>query len=315
MWSNGGKFILGGRRTLSDNASIFGENVYDVFGSEQSLTSAYGVEYQANDFLSYSTALNFGQVRDDIDGDFERRGVSLGLRYADADMTARVLGEVRIDDADAASTRTDSETYIASADVAYAISASARLLFSMRAAQTNASEDPELDGQYVELTFGYALRPIEDERFNMLAMIRYLGDDYGQTVDGVPRAGDVQNSAVASVEGNYDINERWTIGGKLGYRWTESGPNEDSLTDNNAYLAILNARYHVVNEWDILLEARQFGAIDAGTTETGILAAVYKQVGRGTQVGVGYNFGAFSDDLTDLTADDGGAFINIVTSF
>lgn len=312
---NGGKFILGGRRMLSDNVSMYGENVYDVFGSEQSLTSAYGVDYQANDFLSYSAAVNYGQVRDDTNGNFERSGLSLGMRYGDADLTARLLGEIRIDDADAVSSRTDSETYIASADVAYTINPSERLLFSLRAAQTSADEDPNLDGHYLETTFGYALRPVEDERFNMLAMLRYLRDDYGQTVDGTPRAGDVQNSAVVSVEGNYDLNQRWTIGGKLGYRWTESGPDQDNLIDNNAYLAVLNARYHVVNEWDILLEARQFGAVDAGTTETGLLGAVYKHVGRGTQVGVGYNFGSFSDDLTDLTADDGGAFINIVTSF
>lgn len=312
---NGGKFILGGRRTLSDTASIFGENVYDVFGSEQSLTSAYGVEYQASDFLSYTAAVNFGQVRDDVNGNFERSGLSLGMRYVDEDITARILGEVRIDDADATFARTSSETYIASADVAYTISPSARLLFSLRAARTDAESDPNLDGRYLETTLGYALRPVDDERFNMLAMVRHLSDNYGQTVDGVPRAGDVQNSTVLSVEGNYDLNERWTLGGKLGYRATQSGPDLGSLVDNDAYLLIANARYHVVHNWDVLLEARQFGALDSGTTETGILAAVYRQVGQGTQVGVGYNFGSFSDDLTDLSADDGGAFINIVTSF
>ncbi len=312
---NGGKFVLGGRRTLSNNATMFGENVYDVFGREQSMTSAYGVEYQASDFLSYSAAVNFGQVRDDVDGTFERRGLSLGMRYQDADMTARVLGEVRVDDADAASNRTESETYIASADVTYTISPPARLLFSLRAARTNAENDPDLDGQYVETTLGYALRPVDDERLNILAMLRYLSDDYGQTIDGASRARDVQNSTVISVEGNYDLNERWTVGAKLGYRATQSGPDQDNLSDNDAFLAVANARYHVVNEWDILIEARQFQALDAGTSETGLLAAIYKHFGQGTQVGVGYNFGSFSDDLTDLTNDDGGAFINIVMSF
>lgn len=312
---NGGRFVLGGRRTLSDNASIFGENVYDIFGTEQSLTSAYGVEYKANDFLSHSVAINFGEVNDDVNGDFDRRGLSLGTRYSDTDLTVRVLGEVRIDDADSISARSDSETFIASADVAYKIDPSRRMLFSLRAAQTNSDDDPDLDGDFLETTFGYALRPVDNERLNMLVSLRYLRDTYGQTVDGVTRGGDLQNSAVVSIEGNYDVNERWTIGTKLGYRWTESGQDQDNLIDNNAFLAIVNARWHLVNEWDVLLEARQFGAVDAGTTETGLLGAVYKQVGKGTQIGIGYNFGSFSDDLTDLTADDGGAFINIVKSF
>lgn len=312
---NGGKFVLGGRRALSDNAVMFGENVYDVFGSETSLTSAYGVEYQANDFLSYSVGFNFGQVRDDVNGNFERKGLSLGMRYEDEDTTARVLGEVRIDDADTTSSRTSSETYIIAADAAYTVSPSARWLLNLRAAQTNAASNPDLDGSFVEASLGYALRPVNDERFNMLAMLRYLHDDYGQTVDGVPRAGDVQNSLVASVEGNYDIDEYWTIGAKLGYRATQSGPDMNSLSDNRAVLAVVNARYHLVHDWDVLLEARQFSALDAETSEFGLLGTVYKQVGQGTQVGVGYNFGSFSDNLTDLTQDDGGLFVNIVASF
>jgi hypothetical protein len=32
-------------------------------------------------------------------------------------------------------------------------------------------------------------------------------------------------------------------------------------------------------------------------------------------VGVGYNFGKFSDDLTDLTQDDQGLFLNLVAKF
>lgn len=311
---NGGKFVAGGRRDLSSSVSVFGENVYDVFGSERSLTSAYGVDYQANDFLGYTAGFTFGEVLDTTNGDFDRRGLSIGLRYSTETTTGRVLGEVRLDDAGAGSARSDSETYIATVDVAHKIDDASRFLFSLRAAQTDA-DDPLLDGRYVDTSLGYALRPVVDERFNLLAQIRYLSDDFGQTIDGVAGAGDVQDSTVFSIDGNYDLNEQWTLGAKFGYRATQSGPDEDTLSSNDAWLAVINARYHMVNEWDILLEARQFDAIDADFTETGFLGAVYKQVGYGTQVGVGYNFGSFSDDLTDLTTDDGGAFINIVASF
>jgi hypothetical protein len=30
---------------------------------------------------------------------------------------------------------------------------------------------------------------------------------------------------------------------------------------------------------------------------------------------VGYNFGQFSDDLTDLTTDDAGIFLNVIAQF
>jgi hypothetical protein len=42
------------------------------------------------------------------------------------------------------------------------------------------------------------------------------------------------------------------------------------------------------------------------------VAALYRQINDKFDVGVGYNFGHYSDDLTDLTANDQGFFINAV---
>ena len=75
------------------------------------------------------------------------------------------------------------------------------------------------------------------------------------------------------------------------------------------------ARYHIVHEWDALIEARAWRAVQAQTTEVGLLGAVYRHFGNNVQVGVGYNFGNFSDDLTDLVQDDKGAFVNLIAKF
>ena len=40
-----------------------------------------------------------------------------------------------------------------------------------------------------------------------------------------------------------------------------------------------------------------------------------RRVGDNMKIGVGYNFGHFSDDLTDLTYDDHGIFVNAVGKF
>jgi hypothetical protein len=49
--------------------------------------------------------------------------------------------------------------------------------------------------------------------------------------------------------------------------------------------------------------------------DLGALAAVYRHMGENFKVGVGYNFGQFSDDLSDLVADDHGVFVNAVGKF
>ncbi len=310
---NGGRFVAGGRRTLSDEVTVFGENVYDIFGNQRSLTSAYGVEYAATEFLSYDASLTVGQVQDDVNGDFDRFGLSFGMRYADDDLIARLRAEYRQDETPLNGVARSSETIALTADAEYEIDETQRFIGRLRAVDTQGDGDNVQTGQVVDATLGYALRPVMNERFNMLARLRYLSDDFGQTVDGVAGAGDAQRSTVISVEGSYDIDRQWTLGAKLGYRNAQTGPDFDNLVDNDAWLAVVNARYHVVHEWDVLLEARQFDVAD--TSQTALLGAVYRQVGYGTQVGVGYNFGSFSDDLTDLTQDDGGLFLNIVSSF
>ena len=80
-------------------------------------------------------------------------------------------------------------------------------------------------------------------------------------------------------------------------------------------LGVANVRYNVVQNWDALIEGRYFEAVDAGTSETGALAAVYRHFGDNAKVGIGYNFASFSDDLTDLTQDDQGLFINLIAKF
>ena len=119
-----------------------------------------------------------------------------------------------------------------------------------------------------------------------------------------------------SVDASYDLNPNWTLGGKLGYRMAETATDADApFVSNDAWLAAASLRWHVVSDWDALLEVRQLNLVDAGTSETSALGAVYKHLGDNLKVGVGYNFGSFSDDLTDLTYDDQGPFINLVAKF
>jgi hypothetical protein len=314
--NNGGKYIMGGRRQISNDVLAFGENSYDIFDTSRKLTSAYGVEYTATDFLTYDTALEFAQVEDNDNGDFDRVAVSFGTRYEDETLIARGRIEYRRERADETATRSDADTILLSTDLRYEIDPTQRILFSFDAADTETDGTSLLDGRLVDASLGYAYRPIDNERLNILTRYRYLYDMYGQDLDGTVETGPIQESHVVSIEGNYDINRYWTIGAKIGGRFSESAIDDATpLTRNDAALAIVNARYNVVQNWDVLVEARQFEAFDAELSETSFLGVVSRSLGDNAKVGVGYNFGSFSDDLTDLTYDDQGAFLNVVVSY
>jgi len=309
---NGGRYVVGSHRQINEEVAVFGENTYDLFGNTQELISAYGVTYTPSDFLSYSVTYDNGQLREKDGEDIDRQALSFGVRYEDAELRAAARVELRYDDFE---TQQDAQSYFVVANADYEISEESRLLLSLDHADTEQSGTVFTNGQYTDLVLGYAHRPIDNERLNVLASYRYFFDNLDQEFDGVVTPGVSQESHVISVEGNYDINQYWTVGAKLGGRFTETIDTSGAVSSNDAWLGVINARYHLVHNWDVLLEARHLGLLDAETSETGILGAAYYHVNNNASVGVGYNFSSFSDDLTDLTFDDNGVFVNLIAKF
>lgn len=312
---NGGRYVAGGRQQINEDIAAFAENTYDIFGTSRELIGAYGVTYTPSDFLSYTMTFDMGQLRDETNGNIDRRALSFGLHYEHNKLRAAGRVELRRDHYEDPA-KNDTQAIFLVADADYRISDDSRLVFSADLAKTEANGASFKQGSLVDASIGYAYRPIENERLNMLASYRYYLDDIGQEVNGISDTSPVQESHVVSIEGNYDLNEYWTLGGKLGGRWTESAANAGGeRVSNDAWLAAINLRYHLVQNWDVLLEGRHLALVDAGSTQTSLLGAAYRHMGNNAKIGIGYNFGSFSSDLTDLTHDDKGLFLNLIAKF
>ena len=311
-----GQFVAGGKRAVTADVSVYGENTYDLFGRHRSLTSTYGVEYQATDFLTFTGGMELGRVTAES-GDFDRRALSFGVQYSDEKgLTAKARLELRRDRGLQAGAPADADTILMTANGTYQIDDARRLLFSFDVADTKTAGSAVQSGEYAKAVLGYAFRPVDSDRLNVLASYTYLRDMYGQRIDGADDRGPRQQSHVFSIDATYDLDPRWTLGGKLGFRISKSSPDAVlALVENDAGLAVLNARYHLTHEWDLLLEGRYFEARQSGIVETGVLATAYRHFGPNVMLGVGYNFGNVSDDLTDLSIDDQGVFLNLITQF
>jgi hypothetical protein len=307
-----GQFIAGGRRRYSDSVSAYAENTYDLFGQRMSLTSTYGVEYERSERTIYTGAVETGSVSGDPDGDVDRTAVSLGVRHDDGEaLNARGRIEFIKDDSNEGTV----DTILLTGLARYELSNEARIVADLDAMFNDTASESLPEGTYVDLSLGYAFRPILDDRLNILAKYQYLDDMVGQQIDGSDLA-PLQRSHVFSLDAEYDLSPRWTIGGKIGGRFGDSAADEDSdFVTNDAWLAVANARYHLVHDWDVLVEGRNLTTIQSGTANFGAVVGVYKQIGQHVMVGGSYNFGEFSDDLTDLTQDDQGAEINLIANF
>lgn len=210
------------------------------------------------------------------------------------------------------------ETWLVSGYARYKVSEDWRFLFDLDALVSESDQSSVRDGKYVEANVGYAFRPAYHDRLNILFRYTYLYDLPGQ--DQVNIDGDVngfrQKSHILSFDMTYDLNERWTLGGKFGYRSGEVADRASTtFTKSAADLLIGRLDYHLVHNWDLLLEGRIMNLHESDVTEKGALAAVYRHFGNNLKVGVGYQWGDVSDDLRSIEGRKEGMFLNLVGKF
>lgn len=313
-----GTLIAGVERTISQGVSHYAEENYDLFGARRELTRANGVSYTPSDLWNFSADLEIGRARDDTDGDIDRRVIGFGTNYDNGDgITGSARLEYRIDERDGA-TAEDRETWAIVGKYSNQVNPDWRLIASLDALVSDSDQADFLDGRYVEASLGYACRPVANCRLNLLARYTYLDDVPGSdqvSADG-SSGGANQRSHIFSVDAIYEIDETWEVGGKLAYRIGESAPRDsDDFTSNDAGLVALRATYAIEQRWEITGEARMLVLRDKDSRDYGALLTVFRSFGDNAKLGLGYNFGTFSDDLRDTTQDDRGVFLNLQAKF
>lgn len=315
-----GGIVAGVKHGFSERLSVYAEDKYNFWSDQPSLTQVYGVTYTPTPEWKLGGAVESGRVWGDTadlgfdDSNIDRNAVSATAVYNPNDkMTASVKGEVRFDDGGAADGG-DQTAYYLAARLSNALNENWRFLASLDAVVSDAT-DSSIGGNYVEASAGYAYRPVLNDRLNALAKYVYVYDVPGPdqvNIDG-EIGGPSQQSHIFSVDATYDLTQMVSIGGKYGLRIGEWKPEDGEGWENStAQLGVIRADLHVVSKWDVLIEGRCLWETASDSANWGAVAALYRQINDNFDVGVGYNFGRYSDDLADLTANDQGFFVNAV---
>jgi len=291
-----------------------------AFGERgKSLTHSYGVDFTPDEKWTFGATAEVGTIEDDVNGAFERKAMSLSAARASEGLRVATNLEARFEEGEVNGRSRDRTTYLMRNTAAYDIGQDWELLGRANFAISESDQSSILDSDYVEGVVAAAYRPVENDRFNALLKYTYFEDlspaqqrsNYGN--DNLAR----QKSQIASIDAQYDLTERLTIGGKYGYRKGEVALDRasDVFVESDAQLAVVRADYHVVDKWDIMAEGRVKSSDLTQDMQTGALLGVYRHVGNNLKVGVGYSFSEFSDDLTDYSNDSSGAFLNVVGKF
>lgn len=312
-----GTVVTGMRKQVNDSFAAWTEHNFDMMGTSQGLLQTYGVEYTPNPLWNLSAGLEVGTIEDETDGNFDRIAPSFQASFKDEGKTFGTKLEVRFEDSQD-DTR-DRTTWLGKANLGLQYNDNWRFLAKADAAISNSDQTAVLDADYIEASIGWAYRPVENDRLNALFKYTYLHELPAPSqvnADSVTY-GPKQRSHVLSADFVYDLSDRLSVGAKYGIRAGEVSASRDEadFVKSTAQLAIVRADYHVVKNWDVLLEGRALWLSELDQVNYGVLAGVYRHIGDNLKLGVGYNFGRFSDDLTDLTLDDEGVFVNVIGKF
>lgn len=312
-----GVIVAGSHRKLNEWMSAFAESNADFYGHRRSLTQVYGISFKPNEIWSASLGMELGTVTDTVNGDFERRGLSAKAGYMTEKVSTSATFEARFEDSED-NTR-DRNTYLLRAQTSLKTNEDWRFSAHLDALISRSDQATILDGDYIEGSIGYAYRPVTNDKLNILMKYAFLYDLPGpqQVNSNGDILGPAQRSHIFSVDASYDINETVTIGAKYGFRIGDVSSTRlaENFSRSTAHLGIIRVDVNVVKNWDALLEARVLYSPEASQIDFGALAAVYRHFGNNAKIGIGYNFGRFSDDLTDLTYDDQGVFLNVIGKF
>lgn len=313
----GGNLVAGVKSRLSDSTSVFLEERYQHSDTMTGLTHATGINFAPSNGWSFGLNTDIGTLQDINTGSETDRvatGVQVGFGSTALQFSSAI--EYRDDDVQQLDLgRNQRETWLFKNSFKYQINDGGRLLGKLNHSDSTSSLGAFYDGGFTEAVFGYAYRPIANDRLN--ALVKYT---YFYNVPTTEQLGSqsiaaqfIQKSHIAAVDVSYDITHNFTIGGKYAYRLGQVSLDRDNpqFFDNNANLYVLRSDYRFRENWEVLLEARLLDMPDLSESRSGALATVSRYFGKHLKVGVGYNFTDFSDDLTDLSFDHSGAFLSV----
>ena len=312
-----GNLVAGVKSRIADSTSVFLEERYQHNDTMTGLTHGTGISFAPTEKWNFGINTDIGTLQDIQTGAETDRlagGVQVGFGFDKLQLSTNI--EYRNDDAEQLDqSRSERTTWLFRNSFKYQLNPGARLLGKFNHSDSESSLGTFYDGGYTEAVLGYAYRPIMNDRLNTMVKYTYFYNvpTTSQVTLQNVAAEFIQKSHIAAVDVTYDISERFSIGGKYAYRLGQvSLEREDpEFFDNGASLYVIRGDYRFRKNWEFLLEGRVLDMSDLNETRSGVLATVSRYVGDHLKVGLGHNFTDFSSDLTDLSFDHHGFFLNL----
>ena len=302
-------FTVGQKKSVSNQLKVYTEHQFTHENKQSGLGHTFGLDYQISKELTANASVQVARLDKKAAGLTDRDAFSVGLNYRKDKTSASTKLEYRKDKSDAERT----EQWVTANRINYRLSPSLRLQGKFNYSETKDKRGNTLDARFTEAGLGFAYRPIDNDRLNLLGRLTYLYDL--QPLSQSAKAD--EKSLIASLEASYQFDQKWELGGKLAYKKgeTRTDRNIGSWNKNDTSLAAARVRYHLTHQWDAMAEYHWMNSDASQDTQKGAMVSIDRHIGKNFKVGVGYNFTDFTDDLSNIDGTAKGWFVNLVGKY
>lgn len=300
---------IGQRKSVSDQLKVYSEHQYTHEDTQAGLGHTFGLDYKINNQVSTNLSYQQATLEQTAGGTVDRDAFSVGLSYKRNHTEASARLEYRNDKGDGKHTK----QWVSTNRVNQRINPSLRLQGKLNFSETQDQMSDESDAKFAEAGLGFAYRPVNHDRHNVLGRVTYLYD-----LSPLSQSDDAdEKSLIFSLENNYQLSQRWNLGGKLAHKQSEirSDRSSGEWTKNDATLASARVRYHMTKNWDATAQYHWLNSDESQDTQHGAMVSVDRHIGNNLKLGIGYNFTEFDDDLANDEGNAEGWFVNIVGKF
>lgn len=301
---------FGAKSELTEKTTVSAE--HRIFDNENKneTSNVIGLDYLASDNLVLAFDYSRSDVERDNSEDFKRDIIGGAVNYTKNNFRTSNRIEYRIDDK-----VQDFEQIVFKSNSKWRYNDEFNYISEIEYSK----EKEDSEDRYFEGTIGMAYRPIENNRLNYLFKYTYLDQKNYLNQDSIPELGDyaAEKSQIFSLDLIFEFNPKWQLTEKIAYKNSEVKlhSSEDSWARSETYLWVNKLDYTLRDDFNLFVEYRILENKLADDRRDGFLLGAYKDFDNNTKLGIGYNFTDFNDDLTNLSYEAKGWFVNLIKAW
>ena len=298
--------VTGTKTTFTNGLEFKLEEGRSLLEDEKTNTNILGLSGDLNDKAAGFVQFERGEVQN-LDGTQTRRNaLSLGGSYVDSDwLKASSKLELRID-----KSQTNAQQYLSYNSLELKPNEATTLFAKANLSKSEETTNNLRQGMYREFSLAAAYRPVTTDKLNFFSKYTYLRDDSPTSQDDYTDI-EEEKAHIIAFEGAYDISPKWQLIKKIALKMSEEKVTGFDFTDSQTFLNVNRLNYFIDENWKVGAEYRFLSQQQAKDFKHGALVEISREIGPYAELGLGYNFTDFNDDLTHLDYTSHGPFIRI----